>query len=106
MFAAWSDAGLQAHNVIVGASPITITGTFTTQYLLTTAASPGNGGSVTQVGPFSNGPYYDAGTLVTVFEQPSLGFVFTNWSGACSGAIAWGCSPRMVPSSWPRPGAG
>ena len=57
--------------VNVGASNVSITGTFQTQYLLTTSSNPSNGGTVTQTSVTSNGPYYAAGTLVVVFEAPS-----------------------------------
>jgi hypothetical protein len=87
VFASWSDGGAQTHTVNVEA-PIGLTGTFKNQYLLTTSANPTNGGTVTQLSVNSNGPYYDAGTLVSVFESPAAGFSFTGWSGACGGTGA------------------
>ena len=69
----------------MGATNVPITGNFTIQYLLTTSANPTNGGTVTQASATSFGPYYTAGTLVTLFETPSSGYAFAGWSGACSG---------------------
>ena len=106
VFTSWSDSGALSHTVTVGASGVNITGNFTIQYLLTTSANPSNGGTVTQVSATSSGPYYDAGTLVTVFQSPAAGFTFTNWTGACSGTSA--CfvtmnAPATVTANFNRP---
>lgn len=106
VFVSWSDAGAISHPVTVGSTNVPITGNFKIQYLLTTSANPSNGGTVTQTGPTSNGPYFDAGTLVSVFESPAAGFTFTGWSGACSGTGA--CfvtmnAPASVTGSFNRP---
>ncbi len=85
LFVSWSDGGLPSHSITVGAARLTITATFKTQYLLTTSANPPSGGSVTQTGPGSAGPYYDPGTVVTVIAFTSGGSTFTSWVGACSG---------------------
>jgi uncharacterized repeat protein (TIGR02543 family) len=106
VFTSWSDGGAQTHAVVVGASNVNITGAFTTQYLLTTSASPVNGGTVTQTGAVSNGPYYDAGSIVSVFETPAPGYAFSGWSGACNGTGA--CfvtmnSPAAVTGNFAHP---
>ena len=58
-------------------------------YALTTAANPSGGGSVL---PASGGSYA-SGTVVPVTETANPGYVFTGWSGACSGTGA--CSVTM-----------
>lgn len=106
VFNSWSDGGAESHSIAVGAAGITVTGTFDTQYLLTTLASPSNGGTVTQSSASSNGPYYSPGTLVSIFQQAAAGFLFTGWSGACSGAGACFITisgPASVTSNFARP---
>ncbi len=88
LFVSWSDSGAESHDVTVGSTALSITGTFTTQFALTTAALPSAYGSVTQSGPVSSGPYYDSGTLVTITAAPNPGFQFDFWSGDCTGSIA------------------
>jgi hypothetical protein len=80
VFSNWSDGGAISHSVTVGSGAVSITGTFGTQYLLTTAASPSSGGSV------SGGGYYDAGSTASPAAAPNPGFSFANWSGACTGS--------------------
>jgi len=88
VWVSWSDGGAQTHDVSVGTSPVSIIGTFKTQYLLTTSASPAADGTVS---PASG--YVDAG-IVTVTETANAGFIFANWSGGtCSGSA--GCSFLM-----------
>jgi CSLREA domain-containing protein len=75
VFQSWSDGGDLTHSITVTSSPLTITGTFTTQYQLTTAA--GTGGTVTP----TSGTFYDANTVVAVTATPNLGYDFVNWTG-------------------------
>jgi hypothetical protein len=82
VFSNWSNGGAISQNVVVGSSALTITGTFTTQHQLTTAA--GTGGTVTP----ASGSFFDAGTVVNVTATPSSGFSFANWSGPVANAIA------------------
>ncbi len=82
VFSNWSDAGAISHSITVGSSPLTITGNFTTQYQLTTAASPVNGGTVTP----ATGTFFDSGTVVNVSATPNSGFVFGSWSGPVASA--------------------
>jgi len=84
MFSSWSDAGAISHNVTVGSSPLNITGNFTTQYQLTTAASPGAGGTVIP----ASGTFFDSGTVVGVSATANSGYSFTNWTGAVANASA------------------
>ena len=83
VFVSWSDGGAISHTVTLSGVAQSITGTFKTQYLLTTAALPVNGGTVV---PSSGGPYYDSGTLVNVGSGANVGFQFEYWSGACVGS--------------------
>jgi hypothetical protein len=75
VFASWSDAGSISHSITVSASPLVITGNFTTQHQLTTVA--GTGGTVTPAA----GSFFDAGTVVNVTATPNSGFNFVNWTG-------------------------
>ncbi|MBL8173918.1 MAG: VCBS repeat-containing protein [Bryobacterales bacterium] len=77
LFTGWSDSGAASHTITVPASAITYTATFKTQYQLSIAASPTNGGTVTP----ATGGYYDAGTVVAVNATPSAGSTFTAWTG-------------------------
>lgn len=88
VFSNWSDGGAISHTVTVPAGGVSITGTFTTQYLLTTVASPLAAGTV------SGGGYYDAGSTASPAAIANGGFLFANWSGACSGSGA--CSVTML----------
>ncbi len=82
VFSNWSDAGAISHSVTVGSNPLTITGTFTTQYQLTTAVTPSNGGNVTP----ATGTFYDSGTVVNVSATANPNFAFTNWTGSVANA--------------------
>jgi hypothetical protein len=57
-------------------SPATYTGSFNTQYQLTTLASAG--GSVTP----ATGGYYNSGTVVTLQANANSGYAFTGWTGS------------------------
>jgi methionine-rich copper-binding protein CopC len=82
VFASWSNGGAISQNLVVGSSALTITGTFTTQHQLTTAA--GTGGTVTP----ASGTFFDAGTVVNVAATPSSGFNFASWTGPVANANA------------------
>ena len=60
---------------------------FVARHTLTTSVSAAGGGTV------SAGGAYDAGTAVTVTATPNSGYVFSNWTGACTGSGA--CSVTM-----------
>ena len=62
----------------------TVTAVFTgpTQYTLTVAASPSNGGSVTKS---PNQTQYASGTSVTLTATPASGYTFTRWEGDVTG---------------------
>src|ERR1022692_4571097 len=77
VYASWSDGGGQTHTVTAPNSPTSYTASFATQYLLTTSASPGAGGTVTPV----SGLFYGSGTVVPISATANSGYSFTNWSG-------------------------
>ncbi len=87
VWASWSNGGTQSQQVTVGTTAISITGTYTTQYLLTESVSPAGAGSISPPGG-----YYDSGTMLdlTVIQNP--GYVFAAWGSACAGASFSGCS--------------
>jgi len=80
VFSYWSDAGNQSHTISAPYSSRTYTATFTTQYTLTTSASPTMGGTVTP----SGATWQNAGS-VQVQADPSLYWTFSGWSGDLSG---------------------
>jgi hypothetical protein len=66
----------------VPSSATTYTADFTTQYQLTTAASPSGGGTVTP----SSGQYYNSGAVVNLQANANNGYVFANWTGSVQNA--------------------
>ena len=82
VFTSWSDAGAASHTVNLVNTPVSVTGSFSPQYLLTTAASPAAGGLVTGAG------FYNPGTQVQVLAGANAGYTFGNWSGGCSGSVS------------------
>jgi hypothetical protein len=75
VFASWSNNGDISQSITVSAARFTITGNFTTQHQLTTAA--GTGGTVLP----ATGNFYDAGTVVNVSATPAPGYLFGSWTG-------------------------
>jgi uncharacterized repeat protein (TIGR02543 family) len=59
-----------------------ITANFIRIYILTTAVSPAEGGSVSP-----SGGTYDEGTEVTLTAIPATGYIFDQWSGDVSGNV-------------------
>ncbi|MBZ5724795.1 MAG: hypothetical protein LAP87_07335, partial [Acidobacteriia bacterium] len=96
-FTSWSDAGALSHVVTAPAAATTFTASFTTQFLLTAAASPAAGGSVT-ASPVSPDGFYAAGAIVQLTAAPSANFQFANWSGDLAGAA----NPQTVTMSAPH----
>ena len=80
VFGNWSDAGAASHTVSGPAGATTYTATFTTQYYLTTGASPSAGGTIS---PASG--WYDAGAVAAVSASAASGYQFTGFSGGLSG---------------------
>jgi hypothetical protein len=80
LFANWSDLGAASHSITVPSTAATYTAIFTTQYFLTTAASPTAGGTILPASGWNN-----AGTVVSVSAAANSGYQFSNFSGALSG---------------------
>jgi hypothetical protein len=73
----WSDGGAISHDLTAPSAPTTYTATFDTQYELTTAANPSNGGSISP----ASGSYYTAGSMVSLSASANTGFTFSSWTG-------------------------
>jgi len=84
VLASWNDEGSQTHTVSPTSST-TYTATFTTQYQLTTAASPSGGGAVSP--NCASGCWYNSGTNVSLQPTANGGYIFANWSGGASGSV-------------------
>ena len=96
-FQNWSDAGAISHSITVPEGATTYTANFTTQYLLTTSASPSAGGSIT-ANPASADGYYNSGTSVELKAEIASGYVFSAWTGDLSGTT----NPQTVVMTAPR----
>ena len=79
VFTSWSNGGAQTQTVSPAAA-ITYTASFTTQYQLTTTASPTASGTVTP----ATGGYYAAGSTVVLTATAANGYQFVNWTGPVS----------------------
>jgi hypothetical protein len=95
VFANWSDGGAQSHSLNITQAG-TFTANFTTQYLLTTSASPTAGGSVAP-SPNPADHYYNGGTSVQVTATAASGYAFDSWSTGLSGAA----NPATITLSQP-----
>jgi hypothetical protein len=82
VFANWSDGGAASHTVTGPSSPTTYTANFTTQYQLTTAASPAAGGTISP----ASGGWYNSASLIAVSATANSGYTFSGFSGALTGA--------------------
>ena len=85
-FSQWNDNGAPTHTI----APLTdsvISAIFTTQYLLTKAASPVAGGTV-GANPSPGNSFYDSGTTAQLNAVPNAGYTFSGWSGDLSGTMA------------------
>jgi hypothetical protein len=82
VFSSWSDGGAISHGITVPSTATTYTASFNTQYQLTTAANPSNGGTVSP----SSGAFYNANTIVPLTATPNSGFNFSNWTGNVANA--------------------
>lgn len=93
VFVNWGGActGTSTCNVTLTANA-TVTATFKLRtYTLSTATYPISGGTAARN---PAGPSYAAGTKVAVTATPAAGYVFSNWTGACTGTAA--CSVTMT----------
>jgi alpha-tubulin suppressor-like RCC1 family protein len=79
VFGGWSDGGAAAHVIAAPAANGTYTASFSTQYQLTTSASPAGGGTVTPSG------WFDSGASVPVTATANAGYLFTGFTGDLGG---------------------
>ncbi|HEY6347166.1 MAG TPA: hypothetical protein VIY49_37215 [Bryobacteraceae bacterium] len=92
----------QSINVPCGPARQTVTVQTAAQYLLT--LNPGAGGTITGPQGFQN-----AGSQVTLTATPYLGYVFSGWTGACSGqgtCVVTMNAPETVGASFTASGSG
>ncbi len=92
VFNNWSDNGAISHTLAAPSTNSTLTANFTTQYQLSTSASPSSGGSVTAGGLFN------PGASVVITATPAAGFHFTGFTGDLSGTT----NPQTVVMNGPR----
>jgi hypothetical protein len=81
-WSSWSDGGAISHQVTASANVTGYTASFNTAYLLTTAANPSAGGTVTP----PSGTYYAASTVVPLTATPNANYAFSNWTGSVANA--------------------
>jgi hypothetical protein len=84
-FVSWSNGGSATQTVITPGVATSYIATYQTQHLLTVAASPSVGGTVTAA-PFSADGFYNAGSAVQLSASNASGYSFLNWTGAISGS--------------------
>ena len=89
-FTSWSDSGALSHGITVPQGGGTYTASFSTSYLLTTAASPSNEGTVSP----ASGSYYASGTVVNLTATPNTGYKFVNWTGNVTNSTVTMNAPR------------
>ncbi len=77
VWSSWSDGGAISHGITVPQTATTYTASFSTQYQLTTAANPSNGGTVSP----ASGSFYASGAIVPLTATPNAGFTFSSWTG-------------------------
>jgi hypothetical protein len=77
MWSNWSDGGPISHSITVPGTATTYTASFSTSYLLTTAANPSSEGTVSP----ASGTFYPSGTVVPLTATPNSGFAFKSWTG-------------------------
>ncbi len=86
VYASWSDGGAQSHNYVVGASNVTVTVDFRTQYELVVNSDHGNAQG--------SGWYDDGATAAFSVTSPdvqgSTRYIFQNWTGDHNGTSTSG----------------
>jgi hypothetical protein len=82
VFSSWSDSGAISHSITVPSTATTYTASFNTQYQLTTAANPSNGGTVSP----TSGNFYNSGTVVPLTATQNSGYQFSSWTGNVANA--------------------
>ena len=84
VWSSWSDSGAISHSITVPSTANTYTASFNTQYQLTTAANPTNGGTVSP----TSGGFYNSGTSVPLTATANAGFAFSSWTGNVASATS------------------
>jgi len=97
VYANWSDNGTASHTVTAPSSAVTYTAAFTTQYYLTTSASPNSGGTVLPVSG-----WYNSGAPVTITASAAGGYQFAGFSGNIPGTT----TPQSITMNAPATVAG
>ena len=89
IFSSWSNGGGETNVITVPWYDMTLTATYSAQYLLTTAASPTSGGSVGR-SPASADGYYNSGTTVQLTATSggrwACSVASSSHSPSCSGS--------------------
>ncbi|MGA6982751.1 MAG: Ig-like domain repeat protein [Candidatus Sulfotelmatobacter sp.] len=88
----WSQGGTQSQSLDAPSSTTTYTANFTTQYQLTTQASPSADGSVAP----TSGNYYNSGTVVPLTATANTGYSFSNWTGNVANSTSASTSITMT----------
>ncbi|HXX57742.1 MAG TPA: lectin like domain-containing protein [Thermodesulfovibrionales bacterium] len=81
-FSSWSDGGPPTHT-ITPSGDNTYIANFMMQYQLKATASPSGAGSVTP--DCSTGCWYDSESAAGLWASPAANYVFTTWTGDCTG---------------------
>jgi hypothetical protein len=82
-FVSWSDGGTQTNAITVPLAGTNYTANYSTQYLLDTAVSPANSGSISN---FPAGPWYASGQTVTLTARTNAGYRIYYWQGVDNSA--------------------
>jgi hypothetical protein len=97
IFTGWSDGGAISHTIAAPSSSTAYIANFTTQYQLTTAASPTSGGIII-ANPASADGFYDRGASVQLTATANANYSYLGWSGDLIGTI----NPQIVVMSAPK----
>jgi hypothetical protein len=76
----------------------TVTATYTTQYQLTMASAPANGGTTS---PAAGTYWENSGTAVPISQTPNINYVFHQWTGSGTGSYTGATSSSSVTMSSP-----
>jgi len=96
VFGSWSDGGAQSHTVTAPRNDRTYTATFSTEYYLTMASSPTNGGTVTP----SSG-WRSNGQTVSINATANSGYTFGGWTGSGTGSYTGATKSTSITMSGP-----
>ncbi len=95
-FGSWSDGGAQSHTVTAPRNDRTYTATFSTEYYLTMAANPSNGGTVTPPSGWRTN-----GQSVSIDATANSGYTFSGWTGSGTGAYTGATKSTSITMSGP-----